>query len=353
MRILYDNIIYALQRCGGISVVWTNLITRCQKKGLNTSFIDYDCENISREQVDLSSAEIIKGHLSVPSLQRLINPSKKIVDSQEPFIFHSSYYRTLAHPYAVNITTVHDFVYSFYVKNPIKKFLLCRQQYEAIRKADAVACISESTRNDLLRLLPDVNPEKVHVIYNGVDNRFHRLPDAECKDYFLFVGNRSGYKNFATIIKPIAQCNFELKIVGPALTQEEVELMKRHNLKYTFCGRVSDEELNRLYNEAFCFIYPSLYEGFGLPVLEAQMAGCPVLAMDTSSLPEVIGDKDLLLSSITTEILQEKISLLRNPVTRKKIIRKGLENTSRFSWDKMAEEYLALYKYAIDKFHKQ
>lgn len=353
MRILYDNIIYALQRCGGISVVWTNLISRCLEKGNDLSFIDYDNDNISRKQVDLSSAEIIKGHLSVPSLQRLINPSKSIVDSKEPFIFHSSYYRTLAHPCAVNITTVHDFVYSFYEKNPIKKHLLCRQQYAAIRKADAVVCISESTKNDLLRLLPDVPPEKVHVIYNGVDNRFHRLPGTKYKDYFLFVGHRGGYKNFAAIIQPIAQCNFGLKIVGPALTHEEMELMKQHKLNYTYCGRVSDEELNKLYNEAFCFIYPSLYEGFGLPVLEAQMAGCPVLAMNTSSLPEVIGNKDLLLDNITTEILQEKISLLKDHLARKGIVSKGLENTARFSWDKMTEEYLALYQYAIGEFHEQ
>lgn len=352
MKIVFDNIIYALQRCGGISVVWSNLASRCLKKNLDISFIDYENDNISRKGISLSPGNMMKKRLVIPSVQRFFNPSNKDFNINEPFIFHSSYYRTLDHPYAINITTVHDFVYSFYDKNPISRYLHCKQQYSSIRKADLIICISENTRKDLLSLLPDVDPAKVKVIYNGVDNRFHRVLGSESKNYFLFVGNRTGYKNFSSVIEPIAKCNFELKIVGPDLTKEELRLMDRSNLKYTFCGRVSDEELNKLYNEAFCFIYPSLYEGFGLPVLEAQMAGCPVLAVNTSSLPEVIGDKNLLLNSITTETLQEKILLLATPQKRKEIIENGLINAARFSWDKMTEEYISLYKGATDKFIK-
>lgn len=350
MKIIYDNIIYALQRCGGISVVWSNLVYRCLKKDMDISFIDYKNNNISRQHLDLSSGTIIKKKLIVPFIQRFFNPKGKNFNVSEPFIFHSSYYRTIKHPNAINITTVHDFVYSFYERNPFSKYLHCKQQYNSIRKADIVVCISENTKKDLLRLLPDVNPAKIKVIYNGVDNRFFQIPNTEYKDYFLFVGNRTGYKNFSSIIEPIARCNFELKIVGPTLTKDELELMNKYKLKYTFCGRVSDKELNKLYNEAFCFIYPSLYEGFGLPVLEAQMAGCPVLAVNTSSLPEVIGNKNLLLDNITIESLQKKISLLSKPQLRKKIIEDGLINANRFSWDKMTDEYVSLYKSAIDKF---
>lgn len=352
MKIVFDNIIYALQRCGGISVVWSNLVSRCLDENLDVSFIDYENCNISRQNIDLPFGSIMKKRLVLPSVQRFVNPSRKDFRINEPFIFHSSYYRTLNHPNAINITTVHDFVYSFYDKNPISRYLHCKQQYDSIRKADIVVCISENTSKDLLRLLPDVNPAKVKVIYNGVGNRFYPMPDAEHKEYFLFVGNRAGYKNFSSVIEPIAKCNLELKIVGPDLTKEELELIDRSNLKYDFCGRVSDEELNKLYNEAFCFIYPSLYEGFGLPVLEAQMAGCPVLGVNTSSLPEVIGDKNLLLDDITTEALQKKILLLRTPQKRKEIIKNGFINAARFSWDKMAEEYISLYKVAIDNFSR-
>ena len=163
------------------------------------------------------------------------------------------------------------------------------------------------------------------------------------------MGNRAGYKNFSAIIEPIAKCNFELKIVGPDLTKNEIKAMNYHRLRYTFHGRVTDEELNQLYNEAFCFIYPSLYEGFGLPVLEAQMAGCPVIALNTSSLPEVIGNKNMLLNDISFDTLQEKIQLLKEPKTRKQIIEDGLKNAARFSWDKMTEEYIASYYAAIKR----
>lgn len=349
MKIVFDNIIYALQESGGISVVWSNLICRCLKKKLDIVFLDYEHDNISRSHINLPKENIIKKRLSIPLLQRFIRPSNKEIDIDEPFIFHSSYYRTSNHPNAVNITTVHDFVYSFYCKNPFSRYIHCRQQHAAIRKSDLVICISEHTRRDLLKLLPDVNPRKLKVIYNGVDNRFWQIPNCIYKNYFLFVGNRAGYKNFSAIIEPIAKCNFELKIVGPDLTKNEIKAMNYHRLRYTFHGRVTDEELNQLYNEAFCFIYPSLYEGFGLPVLEAQMAGCPVIALNTSSLPEVIGNKNMLLNDISFDTLQKKIQLLKEPKTRKQIIEDGLKNAARFSWDKMTEEYIASYYAAIKR----
>lgn len=347
MNIIYDNIIYSLQRYGGISVVWSHLVTHVIQKIKGVRIMEYDDaqQNISRKSISLPEEIMIHISSKWMKLKRYFNPSiPKEVKLEGKFIFHSSYYRTLNHPDAINVTTVHDFAYEFFVKNPIIRFMHCQQKHRAIRNSDHVVCISQNTRNDLLRLLPDVSPEKVSVIYNGVDRKFYRLENASQGDYAFFVGNRDRYKNFMAIIQPLAECGIPLKIAGKPLLKHEVEAMESCHLQYEYCGLVTDDELNRLYNSAFFLMYTSLYEGFGLPVLEAQTAGCPVIALNTSSIPEVIGDKRMLIDEVTTKAISEKVALLRDPAFRNEVIETGLRNANNFSWQKMADEYTRLYE---------
>ena len=173
------------------------------------------------------------------------------------------------------------------------------------------------------------------------------MRSVEKKDYVLYVGKRDRYKNFNALIEPLAKLGYKLKIVGVPLSSTEIQLLDKARLKYEYCGIVSDTELNKLYNEAICLLYTSLYEGFGLPILEAQMAGCPVIAFNSSSIPEVIGDKELLLDDITVDTLRMKMEYVKN--NRDQIVRDGLENVKRFSWDKMADEYMDLYKKLLNR----
>lgn len=355
-NIVYDNIIFSLQRYGGISVVWANLLQRVfNNNDFNIHILEYEGAakyNISRKNLNFSPAILKTLSHTLLIIKRYINPKSSIVDfniSNDKFIFHSSYYRTCSCTNAINITTVHDFTYEFFVNNPFIRFFHCYQKHKAIRVAQHIVCISENTRNDLLKLLPDINPDKVSVIYNGVDKRFNYCPEIETEDFILFVGNRDGYKNFMAIISPLKDCHRTLKIVGKPLTKKELAVLEKSKIKYSYCGIVSDEELNNLYNRAFCLIYPSKYEGFGLPIIEAQMAGCPVIAYNASSIPEVIGDKRLLVDDFTIESIKQKIKLLENKDVRLSIIKRGLKNASRFTWDAMTEQYCNLYKRLIDK----
>lgn len=349
MNIVFDNIIYSLQRYGGISVVWTNLISRILSKGdTAVSFIEYEDakNNIARKTIDLPQGSVYHFSLFGIRFFRYLNTSlRKEMDvlKQDKFIFHSSYYRLCKDKNAINVTTVHDFSYKFFVTNPLVREINCRQIFNAIRESDHVVCISENTRKDLFRLLPDVPEQKVSVIYNGVDGRFFQLEGVQKKDFVLYVGKRDRYKNFEALIEPIAELGCKLKIVGPSLSTKEIDQMKRYHLDYEYCGVCSDSELNLLYNEAFCLLYTSLYEGFGLPVLEAQMAGCPVIAFNSSSIPEVIGDDRMLIDSFSVREFQERFDILHNPIERRKIISAGIDNAKRFSWEKMANEYHALY----------
>ena len=119
--------------------------------------------------------------------------------------------------------------------------------------------------------------------------------------------------------------------------------------KYVYTGFLSNEELNELYNQAICLAYPSAYEGFGIPVLEVQRAGCPVIAYNASSIPEVIGETPLLLNTLTVSEFHDKLNLLKQGSVRNEVIVAGLENSQRFSWKKMGEEYVELYKELLNK----
>lgn len=345
MKIVFDNIIFALQRCGGISVVWGNLLRLVAPKGDSITMIEYKGSelNMTRKDLDITCAQRIIHPSICMSIQRLRDISASEIKENKKFVFHSSYYRLCHHPKALNVTTVHDFGYYLFVKNPLLRYIHCRQQFRAIRKADAVVCISESTRRDLQRILPDVPVEKTHVVYNGVSEQFHPIPEIKKETFALFVGKRDRYKNFDALIAPLGETNKPLLIVGPSLSKEEIAKLEAHHVYYKYFGIATDTELNTLYNQAYCLLYTSLYEGFGLPVLEAQRAGCPVIAMNTSSIPEVIGDRRMLLDELTTENLKNIFTMLDNPTTREDIVRCGLENANRFSWERMAEGYYQLY----------
>lgn len=356
MKIVFDNIIYSIQRYGGISVVWNNLVSRIIKAGQGVLFIEYDNaeQNISRNVLSLPRQCIKTSSSFLISLRRYLNPSisrREVLpgNTHSRFIFHSSYFRICNDKHAVNITTVHDFTYELFVHNWLKRTVHCRQKHAAIRKSQRVVCISENTRRDLLRFLPDIDPAKVRVIYNGVeDSKFHVIPHLHHQDYAIFVGRRDDYKNFDAILQPLAQLHIPLCIVGSPLNEVEIAQLDASGVQYEHHGLVTYEELNRLYNQALFLFYPSRYEGFGLPILEAQMAGCPVLAYNSSCIPEVIGDPTLMLNQITADAIAPQVARFRDPALREQIIADGLANARRFTWDRMAAEYLALYEEALN-----
>lgn len=349
--IIIDNIVFYLQRSGGISVVWKELITRLSRNiNLELAFIEYDRKpiNIFHEKLTLKNIYILR--LYCLSVQRFFN--LKLSFLKHPYIFHSSYYRYSLNPKAINVTTVHDFTYEYYVKG-WKQKLHTWQKNRAIRHSDYIICISENTKRDLLSFLPDVNPNKIKVIYNGVSDEYYPIINKQLcipllpfpeNSYFIFVGSRVGYKNFQFAMEAVAKSGYNFVIVGTPLTSKEIEqLEKCMQGRYKSMGYISNTDLNILYNCAFALIYPSSYEGFGIPVLEAQKASCPVIAYNSSSIPEIIGNTPLLLENLSIEAVEYCVQILENREMRMSIIENGIRNSKKFTWDKTYEELLQLY----------
>ncbi len=357
MNILLDNIIFSLQKAGGVSVVWQQHLERLiQDKVFQCRFLEYDNAelNFFRQQLQIRKDLIDLKKPEFLFLKRYLNLNSK---NDDKHLFHSSYYRVEKGRNVINVTTVHDFIYEYFVKGPTKD-LHFWQKKTAINASNGIICVSQNTKKDLLRFLPYINENKIRVIYNGVDNAFKTLKNDvvfrknhnfEDFSYALYVGDRRTiYKNFDMALEGCVLAKIPLLIIGGGeLTTRELNNLEEKLGKGNFASllNVDVEELNYYYNKAYCLLYPSLYEGFGIPVVEAQHAGCPVIATKASSIPEVIGNQYLAIENPSPQKISEKIIELsfKNDL-RKETIESGFEKSKFFNWQNTYRETTEFYK---------
>jgi mannosyltransferase len=341
MKILLDNIVFSLQKVGGISTYWFELYSRILRDYDDTLFIDRENNNIVAKQLIISEKKILNTGVSNLLIDRFM--SVKLKEEKEPFIFHSSYNRITTNKKAKQVLTVHDFVHERFYKG-IRKFLHSYQKGKAIKKADAIIVISENTKKDLLLFFSNINPNKVHVIYNGVSDDFFSLRQQATTNDFLFIGSREKYKNFDFAVKAISQTDsFKLNIVGSILRKDEILMLNQLIPgRWKLFNNIENVKLNELYNNAFALIYPSSYEGFGIPLLEAMKAGCPFIAYKSSSIPEVAGDAGILIDKLEISLFKEAVLMIEE--NREEIVKKGFNQANKFSWEKSYQETLQVYK---------
>ena len=228
----------------------------------------------------------------------------------------------------------------------------------SIKRAKAVITISESSKNAIIEEYK-LASDKVHVVYPGIkeliNNREINMTDLQKKygikkNFILFVGTIQPRKNIARMVEAISQIpELELIVVGKKGWQYEGILDSPRKFgvenRVKFLEFVPDEELSELYKNAICFVLPSLYEGFGLPILEAMKYGCPVVTSNTSSLPEAGGDAALYFDPEDSSDIAEKIKkLLSDDKLREDMIEKGYKQAKKFSWEKAAKEALHVLK---------
>lgn len=270
-------------------------------------------------------------------------------------IYHETYYKGLRESKSRNakVVTVHDCIHEVFPEyfDPRDPALVYRK--ECLDRADQIICISKNTKADLIRFYR-VPEEKLNIVSLGVLPRPRRTNVAR-KDFLLFVGHRNLYKNAKTLIEAYALSEARRSGVrliffgGGNFDEAEVKLIADTGIQdLVVCTHGNDDALSGYYSDALAFVFPSEYEGFGLPTLEAMSHGCPVICSNSSSFPEVAGEGALYFSPKDHLELQRKIDLIfRDSKLREDMIEKGYQNVTRFSWQRCAEETLKVYERAL------
>jgi glycosyltransferase involved in cell wall biosynthesis len=239
-----------------------------------------------------------------------------------------------------------------------------RSMRTGLVNAERIICISESTKKDLLRFI-DVDPKKIRVIHQGIDHELfkprdklearHRLGLPLDRPIILNVGSEEPRKNIPTLVKAFGILvknipNAMLIRVGSP-TNATKRLVHNQGLEGKIVYlRPTDEDLSLLYNASDVFVFPSYYEGFGLPLLEAMASGCPVIASNRTFIPEVVGDGGILLDPFDVDGFAHWIrEILSNEDLRIKLSEKGYRRSMNFSWEKCARETLDVYREALDE----
>jgi glycosyltransferase involved in cell wall biosynthesis len=366
MKVLFDHQTFTLQQYGGISRYYFELLIRFNQKSetAETSVL------LSNNEY-LNSSDSFKTKTFFPGKMfkykvRLLN-SINIVNSivkltQDDFqIFHPTYYDPYFLKFIKNkpfVVTFLDMIHERY-QDRFDDLRMDKKIYSnkkrLLESATRVIAISESTKRDIMDIY-GVDGSNIDVIYLGSSvnitekgsDRLHESP------YLLFVGNRGSYKNFARYLESIASILRKENLCfvcagGGPFTAEELKFIDTLGLKdLVKFYRIDDVILTNLYSNAVAFVFPSLYEGFGIPVLEAFSTNCPCLLSDGGSLKEVGGDAALYFDGDDPASMYNNLdSFLSSASLRDELIQKGQERLKMFSWDKTYEQTMDVYKSII------
>ncbi len=362
MKILYDYQIFSFQEYGGISRYFYELIKGMEKLG-NEVFIDGRfSNNIFLPKLKGGVKKFLPDY-KLPYKNILLFYLNRFLDGERLKkgnfdIFHPTYY----HPYFLPllkgrpyVVTVFDMTHELFPDKCggfIKKTLEYKRK--VVLGANKIIAISESTKNDLIRLY-GLSKSKIEVIYLGnplEGVRPLKVPSLPA-NYILYVGNRSGYKNFLFFVESISTILIREKDLflvcagGGDFSSQESKLFSKLGIlgKVKQVSFKSDRELAYIYKKAKVYVLPSLYEGFGLTVLEAFSMGCPVIASNRSSIPEVCGKAAVYVNPEDRESIKIAVEkVLSDEDVRNHIVYLGFLTLKRFSWAKTVTETLNVYK---------
>jgi len=260
------------------------------------------------------------------------------------------------------IITVHDLIGLYFKTQHILQYLYFKYALKFIlKKAKIIITISKNTKNDVIKFF-NVNPQKIKVVYNGVNHeifyprknsRAYVLHKYKISDYILAVGSSYPHKNIHRLIEAFKKLQKMYPCITLAITgyptPYQRELIKKYNLENVkFLGYIPLEDMPYLYSAAKCLVYPSLYEGFGLPPLEAMACGCPVAVSNSSSLPEVCGDAAMFFDPYSVEDIKNAIEqIFINENLKQNLIEKGLIQARKYDWEKTAKKIIKIFKEVI------
>lgn len=349
-RVHIDGIMFSLQRQGGVSVVFREWMQRLAVHGFTATLtLEEPCQQSLDDGEAPGVARQPRAARPLERLRRCRGATGAPAD-----LFHSTYYRVPAVRSMPTVVTVHDFVHERCLSGP--RAALHRWLKEtAIRHAQAIVCVSHSTRDDLLDLVGQRPGQLLRVVHNGVSDDFNPLPAASTRPegppFILYVGSRVSYKNFGLVVQALAFLpDIELHCVGGgAITAADLaHVPPSVRSRVRHLGYLDDAELNLRYNQAACLVYPSAYEGFGIPVVEAMRAGCPVVSLACKAVLEV-GAEALIVAPAEPHGFAESIASVLEPAVRARHIALGTLRSAAFSWGRNAQELAGVYREVLEQ----
>ena len=361
MRIAFDQQVFSLQEYGGISRYICSLASKLRDiEGVDAKIIAPFHINTYLEQLPKEMVYGIKVP-KIPKIGKVLQRgsswlARRAIEKYKPQIVHETYYSKTSPTIkgSHNIVTVHDMIHERFPSDFLEHDRDSELKLLATQRVDHVICISESTRKDLLTLF-DLPEDKVSVVYLGFDKLSPGPLELNNKNrpYLLYVGKRGGHKNFEGFLRSYASSpqlrnNFNIVCFGGgAFSSYEVKLFADLKLSDNQLLQVSgnDNKLASFYRNAALFVYPSIYEGFGIPPLEAMSLRCPVTCSNTSSIPEVVGNAAEYFNPNSIESIRTSIEHVLNSTTRQtELIKYGHARCQQFSRERCATETLEIYR---------
>jgi mannosyltransferase len=341
MSLLIDGIIFSLQRHGGISVYFRQLIERIRRDSMRAE-VTFD--GALQQDISFAEGDELSLVMRTPRVAERYRRCR-ITSTTNASVFHSTYYRRPDHRAIPTVVTVYDFTYER-CDSGLRRFVHSAQKFAAIREAQAIVCISQSTLDDLQELVGVRPGQQTHVIHLGVSEEFRPIETAPAKrPFMLFVGQRGGYKNFRLAVEALQLLpHLELWCVGGGglMPSELSGVPEDIRSRVVHVGFVSDSALNELYNRAVCLVYPSSYEGFGIPVVEAMRSGCPVVSTRCKAILEV-GLDALTVAESTSADLARCVQQTLDPKYRLGQVNRGFAVAERYSWERCYQETVQVY----------
>jgi glycosyltransferase involved in cell wall biosynthesis len=363
MNIFYDHQAFSAQNYGGVSRIFSELITGIpllSKHSVHLPMIVSNNIYLSQKRIPhisfLPSVKIPRKQGIIYKLNQLYNTFD--IKKTHFDIYHPSYYDPALIKYAKGkpvVATFHDMTHeklAMQFPELSKERSLLEHKKQIAERADHIIAVSNNTKKDLIEILK-VPAEKISVVYLG--NSFSQDSKVSKNDlhpYLLFVGNRGSYKNFIYFLRSVTNIliRYKVRLVcagSSPFTNEELGIIRdlsvQNFVSYKFSN--SDQQLAELYSNAIAFVFPSLYEGFGIPVLEAFACNCPCIISNTSSLPEVAKDAAIYFDPANSFSIANAVEkVINNTEFRHDLIRKGQERLKAFSWNKHVQETIEVYE---------
>jgi glycosyltransferase involved in cell wall biosynthesis len=360
MRVVYDYQAFNMQKCGGISRYIYEIATGLRDRAIASTILaplhinEYLADDQQGLVLGCRRPDIPKTKRAIAYLNAGI--SQFALAQLAPNILHETYYSriNLAPPGCQTVLTVYDMIHEkFAASMRPREQQIAQIKRAAIQRADRIICISESTKRDLLERI-DLDPSQVSVIH--IAQALPKpLPDLldNYPPFILFVGQRGGYKNFSNLVRAYSSnhflhSNFNLLCFGShPFTRIEKRLIRSLGLSEYQVIHISghDRLLSSLYFHASAFVYPSLYEGFGIPLIEAMSLGCPVVCSNTSSFPEVAGEAAEFFDPHDTESMAVALENVLSSLSRINVLSTaGKKQAQKYSWQTCVNQTISVYE---------